>query len=67
MAPGVGANVLLVPADTSAALVAAATMVINFIMIVCVLFIYLVNKVGIVGRETIVVVIDDGLYCDVKL
>ena len=51
-----GANVLLVPADTSAALVAAATMVINFIMIVCVLFIYLVNKVGIVGRETIVVV-----------
>lgn len=36
--PGVGANVLLVP-DTSAAEVAAATMVINFIVIE-------LNKVG---------------------
>ena len=36
-APGVGANVLLVPADTSAA---DATMVINFIIIALVLFNY---------------------------
>ena len=36
-APGVGANVLLVPADTSAA---DATMVISFIIIVLVLIYY---------------------------